>query len=415
MPAPVQIPLAKGDEDDSPPTSPYLTSTSPPCIPHLPPSSPCAPSSSILLNPLPSTSPSTSPSAHSPSSSSLFGAPFRRVSLSSSSSAQAGPSTFNAPPRRRPSVVTVEVVHSPPPAHFYADLATDTDTDNEGRPSSPTGGGRGYSQSPPRASMVPPHEFRSRSTSPAATTHQLSPSSPSNPSASGSSLHSSSSGGSGSGSAGGGSVKFAPLPQGRRAYRSNSLTIGVASRARMIQAQGGTPDARGARYAGPLAWHEGGPLPEDVYTYKDASRALGKLFKKVKLGGSSSGSRGRPRSASTTSVLSATSDSGGSEAEARRMEVEAKSTKGAIEHIEEADEELEEDGGVEADEEEGGEEAFPATIDDSEEEEEEEEEMEPKTPPERSGALSREEEAERRRVAKGKGKAVVQDGQPVVV
>lgn len=47
------------------------------------------------------------------------------------------------------------------------------------------------------------------------------------------------------------SLKFAPLPPGRSLYRSNSITIGVAARAQMIQSQGGGSSAKTApRYAG---------------------------------------------------------------------------------------------------------------------------------------------------------------------
>lgn len=174
----------------------------------------------------------------------------------------------------------------------------------------------------------------------------------------------------------------------------------------MIQSQGGTPNVRSARYAGesrlsfalpsppprrirahspphlagPLAWHEGGPLPEDVYSWKDVQRGVSKLFKRVKGSSASGASNGsapsvssdngdadsvsidpgegaafRGRSLSTTSTTS----SSGSADEARRMEREAKG-KNRIEHIEEAvEEELPED----------EREDIPATVDDDDEEE----------------------------------------------
>ncbi|GAA5890306.1 hypothetical protein JCM6882_008789 [Rhodosporidiobolus microsporus] len=431
--SPLPVPGAQGsaEQDDSPPASPYVTSTSPPCVPHLPPSSPQdPPSTSILLNPLPPKSPSSPASDKG----SFFGAPFRRVvsgsaapplrAAATDANALAGPAPRSptsprSPPlptspsqKRRPSIV-VEVVHSPPPAHFFADMRGD---DEEVSSLS------SFSTSPPRI----PHGLRSRSVSPAA-----SPSSPHfhhhspplhDPSASGSSLLSGS-----SEEKANGSIKFAPLPPGRRAHRSNSLSIGVASRAKMIQAQGGTPDARGARYAGPLQWYEGGDLPPEVYTWRDAHAGLKKLFGKMKSSPSSSSlnsnatttttmtdERGRPRS---NSIVSNTSDSGGSEAEARRMEREAKG-KGVIEHIEEAEEE--------EDDQPGHYEDVPATVDDGYEDDGEEEEGEgtegtgtedddePKTPPDQAGGVLSEQvgvdddlEVERRRARKGKGKAVV--------
>ncbi|GAA6026862.1 hypothetical protein JCM8097_005915 [Rhodosporidiobolus ruineniae] len=445
--SPIAIPSAQ-QEDDASSVTEY---TSPPTRCHLPPSPSAAPSSSILLNPLPPKQPS--PSSRSPTSLAglLGGAPFRRVVFgggtptsahpafaSSSSSSSSPPSTSatspsnanavpgpvpSSPPassRRRPSIV-VEVVHSPPPAHFFADdngLDSPSDAGSLFDGSTGSGIGRGsYSRSPPRASRAF-SGMRSRSVSPAGTPLASSPvRSPStltnpaqlspDPSASGLSVASSSGASSGSGGAtsASGSVKFAPLPPGRRAHRSNSLSIGVASRAKMIQAQGGTPDVRGARYAGPLQWYEGGPLPEDVYTYKDLGRGLSKLFKRV----STSTSRGRARSASTasaTSVSSATSASG-SEKEARRMEEEAKG-KGSIEHIEEAEEDEEEEGHFEE---------VPATVDDDEDEEGETGPSEPDTPPDREGELGRQvrdddEELEAlRRARKGKGKErAVEDG-----
>lgn len=45
-------------------------------------------------------------------------------------------------------------------------------------------------------------------------------------------------------------LTFAPLPPGRRMFRSNSLTIGVAARASMLSSQGGGSAQPRARYAG---------------------------------------------------------------------------------------------------------------------------------------------------------------------
>ncbi|GAA5829511.1 hypothetical protein JCM11251_000184 [Rhodosporidiobolus azoricus] len=418
----IAIPPSPTDTPDSSrPPSPHVYSTVPPCIPQLPPASPPPPpETSILLNPLPPKSPEQEKGKGR-----FFGAPFRRVvsgsaaqgKVSTDAHAVAGPAPRSPPAapsspptvaqKRRTSIV-VEVVHSPPPAHFFNELRDDGDVSSLSS----------FSTSPPRI----PHGVRSRSTSPASP-QPFPPTAPTNPSDSGTSLSSGSSGE----KSNGGNVTFAPLPPGRRAHRSNSLSIGVASRAKMIQAQGGTPDTRGARYAGPLQWYEGGDMPSDVYTWKDASNGLKKLFGKMKSSPSSSSldsnstttttaaeERGRGRS---NSMISTTSSSGGSEAEARRMEREAKG-KGMIEHIEEAEEEEDEQGHFED---------VPATVDDEEVDEAgtegtgTEEEEEPKTPPDglgqKGGALGLQLDAdgdldvERRRAIKGKGKAVQHAGE----
>ncbi|SCZ97670.1 BZ3500_MvSof-1268-A1-R1_Chr4-3g07355 [Microbotryum saponariae] len=123
-------------------------------------------------------------------------------------------------------------------------------------------------------------------------------------------------------------LRFAELPPGRRMYRSNSLSIGVASRARMLSNQGAggggaRPNMQQARYAGPQQWYQqGGQTPEDIYTYKDLQKGLTKLWGKV-----------RKRSGSSVSTTSSSSA-----AEASRMEADAKGKSKEIEHIEEADE-----------------------------------------------------------------------------
>ncbi|SCV69112.1 BQ2448_2132 [Microbotryum intermedium] len=125
-------------------------------------------------------------------------------------------------------------------------------------------------------------------------------------------------------------LRFAELPPGRRMYRSNSLSIGVASRARMLSNQGAggwggaRPNMQQARYAGPQQWYQqGGQMPEDIYTYKDVQKGLTKLWGKV-----------RKRSGSSVSTTSSSSA-----AEASKMEADAKGKSKEIEHIEEADEE----------------------------------------------------------------------------
>ncbi|KAI5479568.1 hypothetical protein MNV49_003305 [Pseudohyphozyma bogoriensis] len=120
--------------------------------------------------------------------------------------------------------------------------------------------------------------------------------------------------------------KFAPLPPGRRAYRSNSLTIGVAARARMLSSQNGpsTPYSN-QTYAGPQMWYTSGMVPGDVYTYHDLTKGVKKLWSGV-----------RRRSSS-----SATSSSSAQSAEA--MERAGKSKSKEIEHIEEAVEDSAED------------------------------------------------------------------------
>ncbi|ORY55333.1 hypothetical protein BCR35DRAFT_310104 [Leucosporidium creatinivorum] len=138
----------------------------------------------------------------------------------------------------------------------------------------------------------------------------------------------------------GGKLKFAPLPPGRRQYRSNSLTLGVAARAKMIQGQGAQGNVHQARYAGPQQWYQpGAPHPEDVYTYKDVQRGLGKIWQKM--------SRRRSSATSDTSVASAGTSTSSSSAEARAMETQGKGKSSEIEHIEEVleDEEEEDDQG----------------------------------------------------------------------
>ncbi|GAA5915663.1 hypothetical protein JCM8208_005910 [Rhodotorula glutinis] len=370
-------------------------STSPPCVPRLPPSPGSAPppSQSILLNPLPAKTRSRSPPRlHNP---------FRRASLDQQLAPAPPPpqpapaastSTLpdQAPQRRRAPSVTVEVYQSPPPAHFFNQDASDSSV-----PGTPT-----FSTSPPRAQRVP-HGMRSRSVSPAAphshsaaaAAARRSPSAnqslqlPSSPGASSTLTLDSTS--SSNGSSAGTSVKFAPLPPGRRAHRSNSLSIGVASRAQMIQSQGGTPNVRSAKYAGPLAWHEGGPLPEDVYSWKDVQRGVSKLFKRVKGSSSTSAASASGTSGASNTSTAGESDAGGDDEsaqgraladegaafrgrslsmssatsssgsvdEARRMEREAKGKSREIEHIEEAiEEELPEDSRDDV----------PATVDDDE-------------------------------------------------
>lgn len=129
--------------------------------------------------------------------------------------------------------------------------------------------------------------------------------------------------------------------------------MGVAARAKMIQGQGAAPNVHQARYAGsssracslspplltfgtrpagPQQWYQPGAAhPDDVYTYKDVQRGLGKIWKKVR----------RRSSASETAASTSSRDSN----EAREMETKQKSggKSKEIEHIEEAEEE-EEDG-----------------------------------------------------------------------
>ncbi|KAM0792514.1 hypothetical protein ACM66B_005184 [Microbotryomycetes sp. NB124-2] len=122
-------------------------------------------------------------------------------------------------------------------------------------------------------------------------------------------------------------VKFAPLPPGRRQYRSNSLSLGVAARAKMISAQGAPFDPRQARYAGPQQWYVGGTVPEDVYTIKDVQRGIQSIWSKVK----------RRRSTSSASSNS-NSETSSNQQESREMESRAKGKTKEIEHIEEVDE-----------------------------------------------------------------------------
>jgi len=492
-------------------------STSPPCVPRLPPSPGSAPppSQSILLNPLPAKTRSRSPPRlHNP---------FRRASLDQQLAPAPAPpqqqpqpapaaSTSavpdQAPQRRRAPSVTVEVYQSPPPAHFF-----NHDTSDSSVPGTPT-----FSTSPPRAQRVP-HGMRSRSVSPAAPHSQAaaarrSPSAhqslqlPSSPGAS-STITLDSTVSSSNGSSTGTNVKFAPLPPGRRAHRSNSLSIGVASRAQMIQSQGGTPNVRSAKYAGasarslfplssaregsgragalvprpssplgrssksstrrehhadahlslslagPLAWHEGGPLPEDVYSWKDVQRGMSKLFKRVKGSSSTSAASASGASAGSNASTAGESDAGGDDEsaqgraladegaafrgrslsmssatsssgsvdEARRMEREAKGKSREIEHIEEAiEEELPEDARedvpatVDDDGDDYGlddDEGRPRFGDDEDDETSASELTAPRTPPDglvgvaaaaaRADAGDGDLDVERRRVLKGKG------------
>ncbi|KAL8292989.1 hypothetical protein RQP46_000683 [Phenoliferia psychrophenolica] len=115
-----------------------------------------------------------------------------------------------------------------------------------------------------------------------------------------------------------GRLTFAPLPPGRRAYRSNSLSIGVAARAQMIHSQGAGPRVAQPRYAGPQQWYQqGGTVPPDVYTYKDVQKGVSKMWQKV-----------RRRSSVSSSA-----------AEAAAMERDGKGKSKEIEHIEEASDE----------------------------------------------------------------------------
>lgn len=251
-------------------TSLKVHSTSPPSKPQLPPSprtaQPITPS--ILLNPLPASHRSNSP----PSASTSL---LKRL-----------------PGKRRQSLVTVEVHHSPPPAHFYQsqelehsreDLQEDEEEERVGRSTNKinqttsTTNPYSYNMSPPRPdfsgmrsrsaspisstprSASPIHHTSSQflsptSTSPTSTTSSTSPSSSSfvpltsiisNRSTSSQASTSTTSNGSNANC-----IRFAPLPQGKRPNRSNSISLGVASRARMINAQGGQPNVQQARYAG---------------------------------------------------------------------------------------------------------------------------------------------------------------------
>jgi len=150
------------------------------------------------------------------------------------------------------------------------------------------------------------------------------------------------------------------------------------------------------RGVGPLQWYEGGEMPPDVYTWRDAQRGISKIWKKV--------NGGKEASPKTRSESMTSTTSGGSVEEAKRMEREAKSGgKGEVEHVEEAAlvEENEEDEGSE---------------------DTESEVMAPRTPPEGSalglsgvGEDDVELEKERRRREKGKGKAVQHVERAVIV
>ncbi|GAA5883393.1 hypothetical protein JCM16303_006729 [Sporobolomyces ruberrimus] len=390
--------------------SSLVHSTVPPSKPQLPPSPrtahPITPS--ILLNPIPQGS--TSPTSPSTASSIL-----KRL-----------------PGKRRQSVV-VEVVHSPPPAHFFQDQEISQE-ERVGRTQS-----RGDEYSSYATNMSPPRPdlsgMRSRSASPSTTPRSASPNrsqiptlnfpstSPSSNEASSSSAptpsfvplssiisnRSTSSNASStcsrttSSSPGGQSIRFAPLPPGkscnRANNRSNSISLGVASRARMINAQGGQPNMQQARYAGPLQWYEGGDMPPDVYTWRDAQRGISKIWKKVNGGTANGKEKEKERSNSLSSTTS-----GGSLEEAKRMEREAKSAshKGEVEHVEIVEPERT----IDEEDEEGGEEDLDT----------ESEVTAPRTPPEGSalgltnvGVDDVELEKERRRREKGKGKQIVND------
>lgn len=142
-----------------------------------------------------------------------------------------------------------------------------------------------------------------------------------------------------------------------------------------------------------MQWYEGGELPEDVYTWRDAQRGISKIWKKVNGAG---GAKGKEKEKERSNSLSSTT-SGGSVDEAKRMEREAKSggNKGEVEHVEEA----------------------PATIQEEEDDDDDQEgESTPDTPPEsalgltnlgdRVGVDDVELERERRRREKGKAKQV---------
>ncbi|GAA6048917.1 hypothetical protein JCM3770_007118 [Rhodotorula araucariae] len=429
MTAPIAMPGGEdtGSSDSSPAGSPLVSSTSPPCIPHLPPAPGSAPppTAGILLNPLPIPRTKSADSHHGQpraGPSSFLPNPFKRADRDhhqpSAPPAQPQPQPGAQTQRKRTPSFTVEVYSPPPPAHFY----------------------QADQHSPPRI-VLPAPGMRSRSVSPAPSPSARSPTSPGSAASSagtlspierpdglGGSTTTLSSIGSGNG---GQSVKFAPLPPGRRAHRSNSLSIGVASRAKMIQSQGGAPNVRSARYAGPLQWYEGGPLPDDVYTWKDVQRGVTKLFKRVKGApapasstvsdpGDVAGEHDRGRSAAVASSAAMASSSASASAdEARLMEREAKGKSREIEHIEEAEEEdIEAARPVLDDREE-----IPATVPDDDDDEDDgdgdggptygvdddddgatsaSEVTAPRTPPEgdlRDGDL----EVERRRLLKGKG------------
>ncbi|GAA5989188.1 hypothetical protein JCM10908_001198 [Rhodotorula pacifica] len=453
--APVGRSRSEGDAYQRPPLeSLAVTSTSPPCVPKLPPSPRTArPAPSILRNPL-------SPEEQ------------RKATKSNSP-----PSILKALPGRRKSSVVVEIIHSPPPPDF--DGGVDQNGDSSGvddshsltRISTNDLFPSGYSAVSSSSSLSPPRGSepalagggRSRSVSPMSIPGTRGRSETRTSTASSSSAGADSarglafSGGAassvmtdsslGSVRSDGSCVKFAPLPPGRRAHRSNSLSIGVASRAKMIQSQGGTPNVRTARYAGPQLWYEGGSLPEDVYTWKDAQKGLQKLFKRggekgksekgkeVAVEGDVTPRPERGRSASVSSVTSSSDPE-----DARRMEREAKGKVREIEHIEEVDDE---DGdadvdatGAEADVEDNlykiASPAGPAPAiysdrgGETEEDEEEDDDAatsaseitSPRTPPENGLQLSGvspssssrisdgDLDVERRRVLKGKGKAI---------
>ncbi|GAA5951835.1 hypothetical protein JCM8115_005253 [Rhodotorula mucilaginosa] len=457
--APVSRSRSEGDAYQRPPLdSLAVTSTSPPCVPKMPPSPRTArPAPSILRNPLsPEEQQRKAHHHHSP------------------------PSILKALPGRRRASVVVEVVHSPPPPDFdgldhNGDSSGIDDANSLNRIST-----RDLSSSETSAAAIPAAssssslgpsppaadtELSSRSLSPmsipgARGRSETRTSTASNPSSYGgesagrgsafspgaSSVMTDSSAGSAS------SVKFAPLPPGRRAQRSHSLSIGVASRAKMIQAQGGTPNTRTARYAGPQLWYEGGALPEDVYTWKDAQKGLQKLFKRGEKGKPSEKGKevaaapdrdSAPRPARGRSASSSSMTSSSDPEDARRMEREAKGKVREIEHIEEVDDEDADDlaavplnNGAEADVEDNlvkvASPAGPAPApysglseDDDDEEDDDEEDDEdgagtstsdlpsPRTPPESglqlSGVSRRSDgdlDVERRRVSKGKGKAI---------
>ncbi|GAA5860586.1 hypothetical protein JCM3774_006215 [Rhodotorula dairenensis] len=390
--APVSRSRSEGDAYQRPPLdSLAVTSTSPPCIPKMPPSPRTArPQPSILRNPLPAEQQrKAAQNAHSP------------------------PSILKALPGRRRSSVVVEVVHSPPPPDFDG---LDQNGDSSGVDESATLNRistRDLSSSADSdGSLVPP---------PPLTTHgNLSPATESarglafSPGAS--SVLTDSSAGSARSDAS--SVKFAPLPPGRR----------------------GTPNTRTARYAGPQLWYEGGALPEDVYTWKDAQKGLSKLFKRGGEKGKSDkgkevavegGTTGRPDHGRSASVPSITKSA--DPEDARRMEREAKGKVREIEHIEEVDDEDAEDLAADVEDnvlvklaspsgpavvpfpEQGAATAGDLELSDGDEDEEDgtsaSEVTSPRTPPEHnglhlSGMSDSDLDVERRRVIKGKGKAI---------
>lgn len=192
-------------------------------------------------------------------------------------------------------------------------------------------------------------------------------------------------------------------------------------------------------------------MPEDVYTWKDAQKGLQKLFKRGGGEKGKSSEKGKevaaaperdtaPRPARGRSASSSSMTSSSDPEDARRMEREAKGKVREIEHIEEVDDEDADDlaavpsnNGAEADVEDNlvkvaspsGPAPAPYTGMSEDEDDEDEEDDEdgagtstsdlpsPRTPPEGglqlSGVSRRSDgdlDVERRRVIKGKGKAI---------